>query len=121
MKPDNGNFEETVRETLRRENAPPGFAAKVLARTLLAQESAEVPVSMVPKQRRTWLQRPFTLAVAAAVAAVAIVPAVVMDYQRREEAKGIKAKQDLLTALAITRDQLQQARAKVQRNVRFVQ
>jgi len=45
----------------------------------------------------------------------------VLDYQRREEAKGLKAKQDLLTALAITRDQLQHAREEVRKNTRNIQ
>jgi 7-cyano-7-deazaguanine synthase in queuosine biosynthesis len=60
-----------------------------------------------------WFRRPFALALAATIAAVAIVPAVVFDYQRRE-ARGLKAEQDLMMALAITRTQLQMARAKAQ-------
>jgi hypothetical protein len=100
-------MEKALRASLRREAAPPDFAAKVLAGTRQPPKS--------------WLRRPFTLALAGALAAVAIVPAVVLDYQRREEAKGLKAKQDLLTALAITRDQLQHAREEVRKNTRNIQ
>jgi hypothetical protein len=121
----NENFEKSLSEALRREAAPADFAEKVLARTRLrtGPEDAPVPVSspavrMVPRAR-VW--RPFTLALAAVLAAVAIIPAVVLEYQRREEARGMKAKQDLLTALAITGDQLRQAQAKVRRNVKFIQ
>lgn len=100
-------FEKDLREALRREAAPPDFAEKVLAKTVRA------PLPMPRSQPKTTLQRPFTLALAAAVAAMAIIPAVVIDYRHREEVRGLKARQDLLTALAITRDQLQLARARV--------
>jgi hypothetical protein len=112
MNPDNENMEKALRAALGRKAAPPDFVANVLART-----RAPLPF---PKPKR-WLQRPFTLALAAALAALAIVPAAVLDYERKQEARGLKAKRDLLTALAITRDQLQQARERVRRNARNIQ
>jgi hypothetical protein len=105
------NIDEELRAALRREPAPKEFAAAVLAKTR-GRVGTEV-------HRGIW-QRPFTLALAVAVAAVAMVPAVILDYQRRE-AKGLKAKQDLLTALAITRDQLRHARERVQHTPRDIQ
>jgi len=112
----NDDMDDALRKALRREPAPSGFAAKVLAKAGTTGESARVrPV------RKSWLQRPFVLAMAATLAAVAIVPAVLLDYEHREQAKGLKAKQDLLTALAITRTQLQQAREKVRRTTRIPQ
>lgn len=104
------NIDEQLRAALRREPAPKDFAAAVLAQTC-GRAGAQAVRNV---HRGFWRQRPFALALAAVIAAVAIVPAVVLDYQRREEAKGLKAKQDLLTALAITREQLRHARDEVQ-------
>jgi hypothetical protein len=104
-------MEQALRESLRRSAAPPDFAAKVLAKTRRPANGSKM----------SWLRRPFTVALAAALMAVAIIPAVVLDYQHREAAKGLRAKQDLLTALAITRDQLQHARSEVRKNTRIIQ
>ena len=104
-------LEQALRGSLRRSAAPPDFAAKVLAGTRQPAGGS----------RMSWLRRPFTLALAAALMAVAIIPAVVLDHERRETARGLKAKQDLLTALAITRDQLRHARDEVRRNTRNIQ
>jgi len=93
----------------------------VLARTVGAAVKAPVDPKVIGMEPKRWFRRPFTLALAAAVTAIAIVPAVVVDYKHREETKALQARRDLLTALAITRNQLQRVRAKVQRNVRFVQ
>lgn len=119
MNPDNENLEKALRGALRRTEAPPDFAAKVLAKARVPLPVAKFPGGQKPSI--AWARRPFTLALAAALACVAIIPAVVVEHQRREEAKGLKAKQDLLTALAITRDQLQQAREKVRRTTRNIQ
>jgi len=117
MNPDNEKFEDLLRASLQREPAPSDFAAKVLAKT-----GAPVSSRVIPMRPKPWLQRPLTLALAATLAAVAIIPAVLLDYEHREQqARGLKAKQDLLTALAITRDQLQQAREKVRRTTRIPQ
>lgn len=119
MKEDNENLEKGLRASLRRTAAPPGFAGRVLARA-----GAPLPLPKLPdepKPPKFRLRRPFTLALAAALAAVAIIPAVVLEHRRRVEARGLKARQDLLTALAITRDQLRQAREKVRRNTRNIQ
>lgn len=108
MIPENDDLENQLRGALRREAAPTDFAAKIIART---------PRSIA---RRPGPKRPLLLGMAAAVAAMAIVPSIVLDYQRREEEKGLKAKRDLLTALAITRDQLQQARTRVQQSTKII-
>jgi F0F1-type ATP synthase delta subunit len=98
------SLEKVLRESLRREVAPADFAAKVLAAA--RADSAKKP--------KPWIARPMALALAAAIGAMAIVPSVVLEYHRREEARGQQAKHDLLIALAITRNQLQQVRQKVQ-------
>ncbi len=112
----NHDMDDALRKALRRTPAPSGFAAKVLEK---AETPASRPVAMAA--RKSWLQRPFVLAMAATVAAVAIVPAILLDYEHREQVKGLKARQDLLTALAITRNQLQHAKEKVNRTARTSQ
>jgi hypothetical protein len=116
MNPDNENIEQALRAALRRKAAPPDFAGNVLARARAPLPFPKMPGG--PKPPKRWLRWPFTLALAAALAAVAIIPAVVVERQR---AKGLKAKRDLLTALAITRNQFQQAREKVRRTTRNIQ
>ncbi len=105
------SLEKALRESLRREPAPADFAAKVLAGV-----KTHSVVQMKPKpQSKPWIARPMALALAAAIGAMAIIPSVVLEYHhRREEARGQQAKHDLLIALAITRNQLQQVRQKVQ-------
>lgn len=104
------SLEKALRESLRREAAPADFAAKVLA----GVKAAPV-VEMKPRPQPTrWIARPVALALAAAIAAMAIIPSVIFENHRREEARGQQAKHDLLVALAITRNQLQQVRQKVQ-------
>jgi hypothetical protein len=99
-------FEDALRDSLRRTDPPADFAAKILAQTVDAPALQLVP-------RRPWFQRPIGLALAAALAAMAIVPAVVVEQHRREQERGLKAKQDILTALAITREQFRRAKEKV--------
>jgi hypothetical protein len=100
-------LENSLQIALRRTDAPPDFAAKVLAVT---RQPAR------PASRRT-----FTLALAAGLMAAAVIPALVLDRQHRQEVRGLKARQDLLTALAITRDQLQHARNEIRKNTRTIQ
>jgi len=108
------DLEQELRASLKREAAPPDFAAK-----LMAKVGAPLPF---PKPKpQSWLRRPLTLALAATLAAMAIIPTVVVDHERRERARGLRAKQDLLTALAITRDQLQHAREKVRHTASIIQ
>lgn len=94
------NPEDKLREALRREPAPDGFAARVLARTHVTP----------------WWRRPALLALAAALVLAVLIPS--EDYRRREEQRGLEAKQQLMNALAITRIQLQQAKKRVRRNTR---
>ena len=108
-------LEDELRDALRREEPPAGFAAKILAQTV-GGPVLQPMLKMVPRRDRFWFQRPVGLAMAAALAAMAIVPAVIVEQHRREQERGLKAKRELLTALAITREQFQQAKAKVQRS-----
>jgi hypothetical protein len=99
------NLEDDLRAALRREPAPPDFAAKVLARTVL----------QTPRVLPFW-RRPATLAMAAALALAAVVPPAVYEYRRHQ--RGIEAKNQLMLALSITRTQLQQVRERIRQNTR---
>jgi hypothetical protein len=104
------SLEKALRESLRREPAPPDFAARVM-------KAAQAHPAQTYKSPR----RSFTLALAAAIAAAAIVPAVIIDRQHRAAEKRTRARQDLLTALAITRTQIELARQKVEFATRNIQ
>lgn len=95
------SFEDDLRSALRREPAPEGFAARVLANANAG------PGKVIPFWRR-----PTTFALAAALAMAAVIPAGVSQYRERQ--RGIEARDQLVQALAFTRVQLQQARGRVQ-------
>lgn len=86
-------FEVQLRQALRREEPPAGFASRTMKR--------------LPRQRR-WLP----LALAAGLALGAAVPAAL--YEQRQQ-KGREAERQLVTALEITRAKLRQTREKIQR------
>jgi hypothetical protein len=94
------NFEDELRTALRREPAPPDFAAKVIGRT-----------RVVPFWRR-----PATLAMAAALAVAALIPPAVNEYRRQQRA--VEARDQLIEALAITKVQLLQVGQKIRQNTR---
>jgi hypothetical protein len=96
------NLENELREALRRESAPEGFAARVLART-----------RTTPRWRR-----PATLALAAGVTLAALIPSAVYEYRRRQRA--MEAGNQLMTALNITRVQLQETRERIRRHTRHI-
>jgi len=92
------NLEDELRSALRREPSPPEFRAKVMAR---------VPHS------RSWM-----MPIAAVLAFAALVPVGAFEYRQREQARAIKARNDLALALRITRAKLQQTRDRVHRSTR---
>jgi hypothetical protein len=98
------NFEDELRGALRREPAPPDFAAKVLAR--VPGKAVEIP-----RRRRPAL----ALAMAAGLALAALIPPAISEYHRRQEIRGLEARRQLLVALTITRTKLTEARVKLQR------
>jgi hypothetical protein len=89
------NLEDDLRAALRREPAPPDFAARVLSKTRV------IPIW---RRRLVW-------SIAAALAVAAVIPGI-YEYRRYERA--IAARDQLLLALSITRVQLQQTKEKIQ-------
>jgi hypothetical protein len=94
------SFEDDLRQALRREPAPSGFAARVLAETVVRD----------PRVLPFW-RRPLTLALAAALALGVLLPPGIYEYQQRQ--RGIRARNQVFAALAITRTQLKQAKDKI--------
>ncbi len=102
-------FDEELRSALRREDAPPNFAERVLART--AQQTA--PPTLWDRILRA-TQLPALRFAAAALLCVAVVGGS-LEYRHREQEKraGEAAKQQLMLALRITGAKLQYVQAKV--------
>lgn len=100
------NFEDDLRTALRRESAPPDFAARVLSRTARA------------KTRAPFWRRPAMLALAAVLVLVAVIPPAAIQYRRSEQRRALRAKDQLMMALSITRAQLRQAKEKVRQSTR---
>lgn len=100
------NIDDQLYRALKRESAPPDFAANVLARA-----RAETPV--LPFWRR-----PLILALAAVFLLAAVVPPVISEYQTRQRERALKARTQLLTALTITKTQLRRVNARIQRNTK---
>ena len=104
-------LEDALRNALRREDAPEGFALTVLARADRQNSAAQ------ESQRTSWLSifsQP--LPRWAAVAAVTICIVVGSIYYRnlqRQRAEGEAAKQQLMLALRIAGSKLQLAKEKV--------
>jgi hypothetical protein len=94
------NLEDDLRRALRREPAPPDFAARVLRKT-----------RVIPFWRR-----PVTFAIAAGLAVMSLVPPAVYEYQRQRRA--VEARNQLILALAITRVQLEHVKEQIRRNTR---
>ena len=108
---DTNPLDGALNNALRRQDAPPGFSERVLAR--LAQQEP-IPLQSI---RKPWL-RMFTQPLArwaafAAIAASLIVGAVNYRNVQRERAEGEAAKQRLMLALRIAGSKLQLVKAKV--------
>jgi hypothetical protein len=94
------NLEDDLRRALRREPAPPDFAAKVLSKTRVL----------------SFRRRSAIMAIAAALAVAALIPPAV--YQYRKQRRAVEARDQLVAALAITKVQLEHVREKIRRNTR---
>lgn len=103
-------FDDLMKSALRRDPAPPDFAAKVLAKAAALDRPKVLPMPL-------W-RKPAAWALAAGLCVAAIVPPSVMEYQRKREARALEAKRELLLALQVTRLKLQQTRERIQRTTR---
>jgi hypothetical protein len=101
-------LEDALQSSLRRQDAPDGFSARVLAR-VTAQNST-------PVRRVSWLtlfSQPIIRWAALAAVATAMILGIHVYNLRREQARGEAAKQRLMLALRVAGSKLQLAKAKV--------
>jgi hypothetical protein len=107
---DMNRTEGALKNALRREEVPDGFADRVLARAA-SQRSAQ------PESRRSlWLNlftRPLARWAIAAALSTAMILGVHLNEVRRERAQGEAAKQRLMLALRIAGSKLQLAKSRV--------
>jgi hypothetical protein len=99
-------LEETLKQALRREEPPDGFAERILAR--LEPPAARPGVW-------AWLRSPGLRWALAATLPLVLLLAFQYNAERRRRAEGERAKAQMLTALRITADKLEYAREKVSR------
>lgn len=94
-------FEQDLRAGLRRKQAPPDLAAKVLARIEAGQE------------KHHWWRAP-ALARAVAIVLVVVAVGIWVEQRHRERVAGEQARHQVELALRIAGSKLQLAEAKVQ-------
>lgn len=114
---DTNRAEDTLKRALRRQEAPDGFADRVLARAA-EQNSAESRRGHRDSWWRVFAQPVVRWATVAALAAALVTGGlhyrqVQYDKAERERAQGEAAKQRLMLALRIASSKLQLARSKV--------
>ena len=97
------SLENQLKQALRDEAPPAGFAARVFSRT---QEK---------RWQHTW-RSPLTLALAAGLVAAVAIPSVVFEHRHLERARAFEARGQLMTALGITRVQIRQVKERIQRS-----
>ncbi len=94
------SFEDDLRMALRREQAPPDFAARVMAS---AERKGSIHAVRPPRSAyKAWA------AMAAGIALMVLVPAAVdrQQEQERQAREGARAGQQLMRALRLTSSQL---------------
>lgn len=103
-------FEEALKQAMRRQEAPEGFAANVL------RMAARPPARRgVWESLRGWLRIPVLRWSAAAAMALLLMFSVQHAAEQRRRAEGERARQQVLTAVRITAGKLDDARNKVLR------
>lgn len=117
LTPDNdtNRMDEVLKRALRREQAPDGFADRILARAsevpLAARSSAAEPIH--PGSWLRFFTRPLLRWATLTALATAMLLGVHLHSARRERARGEAAKQRLMLALRIAGSKLQLAKSRV--------
>lgn len=97
-------FEQELKDSLRREPAPEWFADAVMARVNTEKQRQRKP-EWFGWARLRW--------VAASMAVVAVVGGVRFEQQREERIRGEEAKQELMAAFQVTGTKLRQVEERV--------
>jgi type VI protein secretion system component VasF len=100
------NFEDDLRQALRRKAPPEGFSERVLER------AGSHPVRSPQLKRGSWFPIP-RWAVAAALV-LCVVGGFELHRQRQHRVEGELAKQQVILALKITAEELQFAQKKIE-------
>ena len=110
MNKDTNGLDDALKSALRRQEAPDGFADRVMAR--VAAHAGQTQEA----RRDSWLSlftQPFVRWTALAAFATAMILGVHVYNVHREQARGEAAKQRLMLALHVAGSKLQLAKAKV--------
>jgi len=110
MNEPNDRLDDALKNALRRQEAPDGFADGLMARAAQQHSTPE------PIHRDSWLRfltRPLVRWATLAAVAASMVLGVHVYQVRRERAEGEAAKERLMIALHIAGAKLQLARSKV--------
>lgn len=107
-------LDEALRDAMKREEAPEGFAGRVMARVQRAERAQrEAPVKAPAAGWFAWFSGP-RLRWAAGFAAMALTIGMGFEVkQQRDRERGERAKEQLMVALRITGGKLRMAQAKV--------
>ncbi len=100
-------LEDELRNAMRREEPPEGFAERVLARA--SEKRQSVWTGVFASRQLRW-------ALAGALCLVLVVSGVEYKRAKEERARGEAAKEQLMLALRITADKLQLVQEKVQQH-----
>jgi hypothetical protein len=98
-------LENELRNAMKREEPPEGFAERVLARAAGTKQISRTNILMRPA---------FRWASAGAMCVLLAVAGMEYRHAKQEQARGEAAKAQLMLALRITADKLQLAQEKVQ-------
>ncbi len=104
MNPDEFDLEDQLRQALQPKRAPAGFASKVMART---------------RAKQPWHQNwngAITLAMVAGLVMAVVIPVTLAS--RRQEDRAIEARNQLITALGITKIQIRQVNEKISQRIK---
>ena len=96
-------FERNLHEALRRREAPPGFEARVLARTREMKQDRQT--------HRSW--RWSWLSATAAALLVVILVALPLYRERQRQAEAVRSREELILALRITSSKLRLVQEKL--------
>jgi hypothetical protein len=95
-------LEDELRNAMRREDAPPGFAARVMAR-----------IDAAPARRHVFHLPAFRWAAAAVAAMLLLAAGIGYERQRTARMEGERAKEQVMLALRITGSKLQFVKEKI--------
>lgn len=105
-------FEDQLRQALARKEAPPGFTARVLART---RQRRVLRMSWASLFGPWWFERAWAWRLAQLAAALLLVSGATLYREHERAVEGREAKEKLMTAVRIAGTKLQETQQHVMR------